>query len=277
MSAIEEIIAIGERPATDIIASLKEKSIIVPSWGGRDGLVREYDPKKHPVMNKAVYPDVVEEDGSIDHVTRITYNLQQLAVKRMSELCCGIPVRRVYQPEDDQQKDVARYLERIFQRNRIDSVNNERLTMLFAGCEVLTLWYAVEQRNNIYGFDSPIKFRCKNFSPMLGDSLYPLFDEYGDMIALSIAYKRKVAAKTVSFFDTYTANAHYKWTDNGGGEWELIEQDDITSYGKIPAVYVWRPTPIWEDTSKIVYEMDSQQERQLPTQELKAVVRRVCR
>lgn len=255
MPTIQDIIR-KERPASEIIGDLKEKSISVPGWNGRFGLAQEYDPKKHPVMNKSLYPDVVEEDGSIDHVTRITYNLQQLAVKRMSELCCGIPVKRIYSPENDRQKEIAQYLERIFVRNRIDSVNNERLNMLFAGCEVLTLWYAVEQKNKVYGFDSPLKLRCKNFSPMLGDSLYPLFDEYGDMIALSIGYRRKVANKTVSYFDAYTADSHYKWADNGSGGWTLIEEDDISKIGKIPAVYMYRPTPIWEDTSKIVYEME---------------------
>jgi len=258
MPTIQDIIK-KERPASEIIGDLKDKAFPVPAWGScgsRKGLVSEYDPKKHPVMNKALYPDVVEDDGSIDYVTRITYNLQQLAVKRMTELCCGIPVKRVYSPEDDKQKDVANYLEKIFMQNRIDSVNNERLTMLFAGCEVLTLWYAVEEKHKKYGFDSMLKFRCKNYSPMLGDNLYPLMDEMGDMIALSIGYKRKVANKTVSYFDTYTATNHYKWQDNGSGGWEIVEEDDISKVGKIPGVYAWRPTPIWEDTSKIVYEME---------------------
>lgn len=255
MPAIQDIIR-PERLPNEIITDLKEKAVVVPPWKGPRGLSFEYDPKRHPVMNKSLYPDIVEEGGSIDYVTRITYNLQYLAVKRMTELCCGIPVKRVCAPENDQQKEVAGYLEKIFQRNRIDSLNVERLTMLFAGCEVLTLWYAVDQPTNIYGFNSPIKLRCRNFSPMNGDCLYPLFDEYGDMIAMSVGYTRKVAKKTVSFFDTYTAEKHYKWTDNGGGGYELVEEDDIHVIGKIPGVYMYRPTPIWEDTSKIVYEME---------------------
>lgn len=255
MADIKDIIRPDRQPS-DIITELKDKSIIVPPWKGAKGLVCEYDPKKHPVMNKALYPDIVEEDGSIDYVTRITYNLQHLAVKRMTELCCGIPVKRVFSPENDQQKEVASYLEKIFLRNRIDSLNVERLTMLFAGCEVLTLWYGIDQPTNVYGFNSPIKLRCRNFSPMQGDSLYPLFDEYGDMIAMSVGYTRKVGGKTTSFFDTYTAEKHYKWSDNGGGGYELIEEDDIHVIGKIPGVYMYRPTPIWEDTSKIVYEME---------------------
>ena len=137
----------------------------------------------------------------------------------MSELCNGIPVKRVYKPENDRQKEIATYIEKIFERNRINSMNNERCTMLFAGCEVMTLWYGVEDRNNQYGFSSPLKFRCRNFSPMQGDELYPLFDEYGDMIAMSVGYSRKVADETVNYFDTYTATHHFKWSSNEDSVW----------------------------------------------------------
>ena len=249
---IDEILNSGGTAAQKI-AVLKEKTISVPSWRGRFGLVQEFDPTKHPVMNKAKYPDIVTDDG-IEYVTRITCDMQRLAVKRMTELICGIPVRRVYKPENDRQKEIAGYMEKIFERNRIDSMNIERCNMLFAGCEVMTLWYAVEQRNSLYGFSSPLKFRCRNFSPMLGDELYPLFDEYGDMIALSVGYTRKSSKKLVQYFDTYTATKHIKWS-TANGDWEEVENEDIT-LGKIPAVYAFRPTPIWEDTSRIVFEIE---------------------
>lgn len=250
---IQEIIS-PDRPATEIISDLKEKSISVPTWGGRYGLAQEYDPKRHPVMSKSKYPDVVNDDGTIDHVTRITYDLQRLAVKRMTELCFGIPVKRIYKANSKGEQEVVKMLEAIYERNRINSLNIERGNMLFAGCEIMTLWYAVEQKNNLYGFDSPIKLRCKNFSPMSGDELYPLFDEYGDMIAMSVGYTRKKLGKTVSYFDTYTENKHLKWTNEANG-WQLVEDEDIT-LGKIPGAYMFRPTPIWDDTSKIVFEIE---------------------
>lgn len=255
MPAIQDIIR-ADRPASEIIADLREKTVSVPCWDGPKGLSSEYDPKKHPVMNKALYPDVVEEDGTIDHVTRIPLNFQKLAVRRMAELCCAIPVKRVYTPEDDVQREVAGYLEKIYTRNRIDSVNVERLRMLFAGCEVVTLWYAVEQPNSYYGFRSPVKIRCANYTPMNGDSLYPLYDETGDLTALSIGYSRRSGKETVEYFDTYTAEKHYKWQKAGRDEWVLMEEDDIHEIGKIPAVYAYRPEPIWEDTSSLVYEME---------------------
>lgn len=249
---IEELLKSGASAET-IIAALKEKSIIVPVWSGRYGLVQQFDPTKHPVMNKQKYPDIVSDEG-IEYVTRITCDLQRLATKRMTELVTGIPVKRVYKPDNDRQKEIASYIESIYERNRIDSVNNERCNMLFAGCEVLTLWYAIDERNNLYGFNSPLKLRCRNFSPMLGDDLYPLFDEYGDMIAMSVGYTRKKGRKTVQYFDTYTSEKHIKWS-NENGSWQEVENEDIT-LGKIPGIYMWRPTPIWEDTSKTVYEIE---------------------
>ena len=249
---IEEILQSGGS-AEQIISALKDKSINVPVWGGTKGLLQEFDPRKHPVMNKAIYPDEVTAEG-VQPVTRITCDLQRLATKRMTELCCGIPVKRVYKPENDRQKEIAQYLEAIYDRNRIDSVNTERLNMLFAGCEVMTLWFAVESPNNQYGFNSRLKLRCRNFSPMLGDDLHPLFDEYGDMIAMSVGYSRKVGRKTIRYFDTYTATKHIKWSD-ANGQWQEVENEDITLL-KIPCIYAWRPMPIWEDTSKTVYEIE---------------------
>lgn len=250
---IEEILNSTELTAAEKIAALREKTIQVPVWTGRYGLVHQFDPTKHPVMNKQKYPDIVSDDG-IEYVTRVTCDLQRLATKRMTELCCGIPVKRVYKPENDTQKEIASYIEAILDRNRINSVNIERLNMLFAGCEVLTLWYAIEDKNNIYGFNSPLKFRCRNFSPMLGDELYPMFDEYGDMVAMSVGYTRKVGKKNVQFFDTYTAARHIKYS-NASGDWAEVENEAIT-LGKIPCIYMYRPTPIWEDTSKTVYEIE---------------------
>lgn len=249
---IEEILNSGI-PVANKITALKEKTIYIPVWSGRYGLVQEFDPRKHPVMNKQKYPDIVSDEG-IEYVTRITCDLQRLATKRMTELVTGIPVKRVYKPENDKQKEIANYLESIYERNRIDSVNNERCNMLFAGCEVLTLWYAIKEKNSLYGFNSPLKLRCRNFSPMLGDDLYPLFDEYGDMVAMSVGYSRKSGKKLVQYFDTYTDKKHIKYS-TANGDWEEVENENIT-LGKIPGIYAWRPTPIWEDTSKTVYEIE---------------------
>lgn len=251
---IEEILRSTELTATAKANALQEKIINVPAWGGPKGLVNAYDPKRHPVMDRALYPDEPAAKTGVNKVSRITLDLPRLAAKRMTELVCGIPIKRIYRPENDRQKEVAKYMEKIFDRCRIDCVNIERLNMLFSGCEFMTLWYAVESPNNLYGFKSGVKFRCRNFSPMLGDSLYPLFDEYGDMVAMSVAYTRIVGKREVQYLDAYTATKHVKFSSETG-HWEVIIDEDI-KIGKIPAVYVYRPTPIWEDQAENIYEIE---------------------
>lgn len=237
-----------ERDARSIISDLKYKTVVVKPWAN---LRKEYEPKEHPVMTDKTYKDRVTKKG-IERVTRLTLGLQKLAVKRITELMFAIPVQRVYNPENEQEKTVAKIMEAIFQKNRIDSLNIERGKSLFASCETITLWYSQEQPTVYAGQKSPLKLRCKNYSPMNGDSLYPLFDEYDDMIALSIEYTRREGNKTITYFDTYTADEHIRWrTGDGATVEELREAVELE---KITGVYIHRDEPIWEDQSPNVYE-----------------------
>jgi hypothetical protein len=258
---IKDILAL---PNTEqVIAQLKDKAVDVIAWSK---LRKEYDPKEHPVNNKTLYPDIPgdKDNPAGTKVTRIALDYQRLAAARMTSLCFGLPVKRVYKAETEGQKEAQQIIEAIMLRNRIDSVNVERGNMLFAGCEVATLWYAIEEQHSLYGVESSLKVRCANYSPMKGDSIYPLFDEYGDMVALSFGYKRKSMGEWAEYFDTYTADRHIKWVASGRGKsWEAIEDESIAvgapngqGIGKIPAIYMHRPTPIWEDTSSIVYEIE---------------------
>ena len=247
MQTIDEILQLAPDEA---VKRLKNKAFTPPAWSD---LVKEYDPALHPVMNKGKYPDHATPDGKLEEVTRITLNYQQLATKRMSELVCGIPVKRIYSPEDDKQREASECLEAIFQRNRIDSVNIERCNALFSACEILTLWYTTEEDNKLYGFNSPLKIRCQTYSPREGAQLYPLFSE-GDLIALSIETTRTEDGDDIRYLDTYTRDSHITYREGKGG-WQVAKEEPI-KLGKIPAIYCMRPTPIWEDTSRLVYEME---------------------
>lgn len=246
---IKEITAAGTNPQ-QAIAQLKRKSVVVPSWAR---LEKEYEQRYHPVMDKGLYPDKVTKKG-IEKVTRITLGLQKLAVKRITELMFAIPVQRIYKPENEQEKRVAEIMEAIFNKNRIDAVNIERGRALFASCEALTLWYSQEMETFYAKERSRLKLRCKTFSPMNGDSLYPLFDEYDDLVALSIEYHRREDDRTITYFDTYTATEHIRWRTDGGQTEEVVrEQIELL---KIPGIYINRPEPIWEDESDNVYEAE---------------------
>ena len=247
---INEIIN-SERSGNEVISDLKRKSIVVPSW---EKLRKEYEQKEHPVMDKAIYPDKTDKKGKIEKVTRYTLGLQKLAVKRMTELIFAIPVQRIYKPENEKESRAAEIMEEIFKKNRINSVNIERGNNLFASCENVTLWYSQEQEAIYAGEKSKLKLRCKNYSPKNGEALYPLFDEYDDLIALSVEYTRTEDDKTITYFDTFTDKWHIRWAKEGNKVVEEFREE--IKIGKIAGLYIHRPTPIWEDESENVYEAE---------------------
>lgn len=247
-----EIKDILSLPAEEAIQELQKKVTSVPAWAD---LVKQYDPTQHEVMNTSEYQDIVVDGGKVERVSRVTYDMQRLATKRMAGMMFGIPVKRVYKTnESEVQKEYAGYLEKIFKKVHVDSMNLARGKKLFASCECATIWYTVKQPNNSYGFNSQVKVRCRTFSPMDGDALYPYFDEYGDLTAFSVLTKSKEADSKTQYFDTYTADKHIRWVDEGDG-WEQTIVEN-TTMGKIPAVYISRQTPIWENLSDNVKELE---------------------
>ena len=249
---IDEIMSLTK--VDDIIKELKNKSVVVPEWSK---LELQYNPDKHPVMTDGNYKDTVKK-GKIIRVSRVKLGLQKLAVKRMTQLTFGIPVTRVYTyPNDSEaEKTAAGIIEKILTKNRIDSLNIKRFKEYFAACEMATLWYSVDtdQKHSDYGEEVNKKIRCRYFSPRMGDQIFPLFDEYDDMIALSFGYTREEGKKKVKYFDTYIKDKHVRWREEDGSWTE--EVSEAITIEKIPGIYANREEPIWEDTSESIYEQE---------------------
>lgn len=252
---IEELINPSRQPGA-IITDLKKKSITIPAWSV---LEKEYNPNKHPVITDPMYRDKIKGETT-ERVTRITLGWMKLAVKRMTELMFGIDVLRIYNDhEKDDEKKAARILEAVYSKNRINAVNTERARWYFAACEAVTLWYAQDSPTVYAGEPSPLKIRCRTFSPFgdkakRSEAIYPLFDEYDDLVALSIEYTRSEDDLTVTYFETYTDTTHIRWRNSGGGAEEILRE--TYEIGKIPAAYIHRSEPIWEDQARNVYEVE---------------------
>lgn len=252
---MEEIdLIISSSSPDDAIAYLTDKTVDVRDWG--DSL-KEYEPELHRIVDDHVdRKDKVRKDGSIEKAARIPIGLEQLLTKRMCEFMFAIPVRRVYHntEKNEKRQAIAKAKEAIYKHARIDTVNNKRALNCFASCESFTVWYVVDSPNMLYGFPCKYKLKCKTYSPMDGTELFPLFDETGDLIAISVRYSRKVKKDNVTFFETYTANKHYKWSQKNGS-WVPLK-DDSLSIGKIPGVYIFRHKPVWHGLSKLREEIE---------------------
>ncbi|MCE5320082.1 MAG: phage portal protein [Bacteroidales bacterium] len=250
---VDELILDSEVPASEKVRKLKVKAYAVPEWSK---LEKEYNPNLHPVMNEKLYQDKPRKSGEApEKAIRIKLGLQKLATKRMAEMIFGIPVKRVYSAKTDEEKKVAAIIEKILAKNRIDSVNLKRAKKLYSSCEILTIWYAKEETNSAYGEETSLKLRCKTYSPKDKDSIYVSVDEFEDVVALSVGYIRVEDEKNVEYLDTYTAQYHTRYR-NDGSEWVEDISPEKISIGKIPGIYTYREEPIWEDTSDNTYEIE---------------------
>ena len=239
------------------VTALQEKSVEVPSW---DDLLVDYEPTKHAIVDdKTTRVDKVRSDGTIEPASRITVGLEKLLTKRVNEFTFAIPVRRIYTNTDDNEtrQQIAKALELIFKYARIDSENIRRGLAYYACCEILTVWYTVDKEHTLYGFPCTKKLKCQTFSPMNGTKLYPLFDDLGDLVAVSFEYVRKVKDKDVTFFETYTANKHFKWRNDTDGWSEVtVEGGEDIEILKIPAIYNHRPQPVFHGLTVLRQEIE---------------------
>lgn len=244
----------GKSPS-EIVKILSEKQLDIPLW---EKIKRDYEPKLHRInFDKTGREDKVRSSGRVDRASRIHIGLEKLLTARMSEFMFALPVKRIYHNIEDNptRQEIAKAMEAIYKYARIDTENKKRAVAYFASCEVFTVWYTVKSPNARYGFPSEYKLKCRSFSPMDDVDLYPLFDEYGDMLAMSMQYTRKDGIEEHTYFEAYTDSFHRKW-ERKGGEWEEISSEDIVIVGKIPGVYISRPQPIYDGLSHIREEIE---------------------
>lgn len=256
-----------DRNIAKTISLLKEKSVSVPSW---DKLRVDYEPTLHTILSDTTtLKDKVRSDGKVDKSARIIVGLEKLHVKRMAEFTFSIPVKRVYSnlEDNDTRKQISKAIESVYRNARINSENIKRAISLYAACEIFTVWYAVKKKNNLYGFESEYKLKCKTFSPVDDVHLYPLLNEMDDMLAMSFEYTKTIKNKQVTFFETYTKDKHYIWNQNlESGGWrsvltqptddgEIANGEEVVLM-KIPGIYGWRPKPVYDGLSPIRLEIE---------------------
>lgn len=250
----------GAQNVKDTITRLKEKTVSVEPWSA---LLKDYEPTLHRIVEDHVGREDHVANGKLDKAARITVGLEKLLVTRMTEFMFSIPVKRVYHNVDDDEdkREIVKTIEKVYKRARINSENIRRFREYFATCEMVSIWYTIPSVNHEYGFESRQKLRVSTYSPMAGYKLYPLFDEYNDMVAMSVEYMRKdVGGNEITFFETYSNQTHIKWRYDDG-KWVEVERAKITLM-KIPCIYIYRPKPIYWGLSVLRDELEYTLSRQ---------------
>ncbi len=267
MNALEEIFAEGRKPE-DIIADLCSCSKDVPSW---NELVKLYDENNHPIKSDPTLrpAEKLGEDGQRDVPAKICYQAEKIAVRRMAQMAFSIPVKRVYSTTNENEKSFANAIENVYKAVRIDGVNMKRMKAYFASSEMATVWYVTDsdgEKHEKYGFPTSARIRCKSYSPMPSKmskisqaDIYPLFDDTGDMIALSFKYSVNVGGNDIEKFDCFTAHHAYYWT-NGDNGWVVEDKENVT--GKILASYISSPSVIYDGIQDFRNEIEFSNSRE---------------
>jgi len=220
-----------------------------------DEVSNQYDPYKHNVMDAVKRPmkTVKKPSGKdakgeitytdkLEEVNRISIPFQQIIVERAVGFLLGNPVWIQAGTDDKKALELLAMVQKIWDDNKLDSINREIARTLFSECEVAELWF---QTIDPEYWDKPnikIKPKVKVLKPSDGNGLYPYYDEYGDMVAFSREYTIKRDSKSITKMDTYTATDIYRFEKNDAGV-QMTAEKNLA--GKIPVVYYTQPYPEW--------------------------------
>lgn len=276
---LKELLLQEDIDNSKVIAELKSKrDIESPDTGVYKN---QLDPLKHDVYDRVKRPDkkvkidpddpeyknnednVINVTGGVtptgyryEPVARVALAIQKLIVKRAVSFIFGNAVSLDSSAENDNQKAVLKALKRVMYDIKEKSFNRKVARNLFSCTEVAEYWYPVESENSVYGFNSKFKLRCAIFSPLLGDSLYPYFDETGDMTAFSREFSLTENKVSKSYFETYTEDAHYMW-QNGSNGYTMVEgYPKENAIGKIPVIFGSQPQVEWADVQNLIDRLE---------------------
>jgi SPP1 family phage portal protein len=205
----------------------------------------------------SVTSGIPNEDFRYEPVARIALSIQKLIVKRAVAFTFGNSVILNSEPEDEHEETVLNAVKRVLFDTKSRTVNRQAAREIYSMTEAAELWYPVESPNEDYGFRSGYKLRVMLFSPSRGDSLYPYFDETGDMLAFSRQFTRRDKnGVDFTYFETYTDQYSSMWVQKSN-LWELVEgYPKKNPIGKIPVVYGAQPSVEWADVQNLIDRLE---------------------
>ena len=215
--------------------------------------IKQYNVETHDVFDTTIRPwrkikrdsgvkdsndNVIWTDVLID-VVRVGIPWQEIIVERRVGFTLSHPVKTnvIWDTESDKEKQLVKLVERVLNDNKMDYKNKEILRRKLSELEVAVIWYYVVNDDPKQKF----ALNSKIVSPALGDTLYPLFDVNGTMIAFRRDYKLKDGGKDIEHSDIYTAEFEYKYIKKEGA-W-VLDPDAVGQSGETGDYIPSNPVP----------------------------------
>ncbi|GAB3701365.1 hypothetical protein GCM10027592_29380 [Spirosoma flavus] len=245
-----------------------DESIKFLTQYGSDSKVNDYKNQyditdEREIMDKTTRPDkvvVVDEKAGknrIEKVNRLALPLQKRIVNSSVCFTFGNPVDLVCEvKEDSVESQILGAVNQILTDNKIDTVNRQIARNIARCTETAECWFPVSlaEDHDHYGFTTKLKIRVQEFSPWDGNKLYPFYDETGDMVAFSRAYRRKENGKDVDYFEVYTDEEKIGWKKVDQGWVQFVKEANILK--KIPIVYGRQDKVEWHDVQSLIDRLE---------------------
>lgn len=232
-------------------------------------LYNDWNPNKHEIITDLEkYPKirvVVEKGKEVKSDTtgrmtrtddkveykdpnRIALPLEQDIVNIQTAFTVGTEPSIDCDTDDEGEKSLLSALKQVIRKNKLKYQNKKIVRSWLSEQEVAEYWYAVKDDGfwailkrkiaSIFGKTIP-EYRLKStlWSPFRGDTLYPFFDDTGDMVAFSREYKKtNLDGTETTVFMTLT-NDSIRTSIIGDNN-----QDEVVSHGfpKLPVIYTYR-------------------------------------
>lgn len=222
--------------------------------------LKQYRPQDHDVMQKDKRIDKIINTGTEESpkmesvpVNRVAIPYQKRIVAMAATFLCGNPIALECAAEKGVEENLLSVIKKTWEDNKLDYASKRIAKLMMSETEVAELWYT-EEVDADYWNDTPnagkkIRFRMKVLAYSLGDTLYPVFNMFGDMVAFGREYTVKNAGQDEQHFDLYTSDKIQRGVKTSTG-WEITTEKNII--GKIPVIYYSQEHPEWHDVQSII-------------------------
>lgn len=220
---------------------------------------KEYD-GEHKILLKPDKTIGDREEGALKTVTtaKEVLTLQKKIVSSAVYFLFGDPVQLVLDSDDEQHKAGFDRILEVLKDNKIKYFDKRLARQLFIETAVGELWYVrpVSQTDPVTKKNTVTqKIKVMLLSRENGSLVYPIYDETGDLIAISRKHTTNdlVEGKetAIEHVDTYTADTTY-YHEKTARDVEWKEKTEPNLFGKIPVIFYHQKAPEWKDVQRLI-------------------------
>jgi len=248
----------------DLISSPKDLAEAIRSTKNRafkqnyDLWVKQWNTKDHAIVtDKILRPDKFDADNKQVRIARIPIPFQKLIVKRAASFLCGIPIEIDCKVENESiEEKLLQVIKKSWDDNKLDYKSKALARLMMSETEAAELWFLVDADKN-YWRGTPnegkvnvkLRLRTKTLANKYGDTLYPVFDQMGDLIAFARGYVIVSVKDKIEHIDIYTDTKRYLLTQDKES-WNIVVEDEPS--GKIPIIYYQQEDVEWVDVQWLI-------------------------